>query len=257
MNNQIGKNSELSALVSADSFFYTLLTKTKVKSISHSQLSLLSAEMSKLHTSVKISKSKFGVLNHSFTIIPQSEFDPDYLSSFLTNDCLLGDEKELIFRSDISEKYDVRVVYSVEGSLVKMLNEHLNNPSLCHIITALLDGSDYAQSDQPSLEVCLIGDQLIIIAEEDQKLLLANIYHAKDAVSVLYFMTLVINHLNFNPEKINVSLSGTLTVDDEKITMISRYFRSVKLREIELKTNESGEKSQHHYFPFICIAKCV
>ena len=255
MTYQNHKDWELSALVSADSFFYTLFQNSVPNELNERYNSELNDTLKEEMAQMNIVKSKFGVLNNHFSIVSHSEYDSDHLASFLVDQSGF-ESKNKIIRSDISEKFDVRVVYSVPRDLIKSINEQLSNPSLCHIVTALLDGVEYENRGKAQMDICFVKDQMILILSSDNQLQLANVYEISDPSSAIYFISLICNQQEFASEGIPIFLSGDIKQGDDRFRLISNYFSAATFRNHEMLKAMNTEDSQR-FFPLICISQCA
>ena len=252
-NNQL----ELSALISADSFFYTLIeSQIDPGVIGYSHLREFSSIISGESGGRSIEKSKFAVLNGHFTLIPHAEYDSDHLSSFLIDDVSIDKKKDHIFRSDISEKFDVRIIYSVHNSLIKEINQHVENPSLCHFVTALLDGIGYSEMENSHIEACYVGDQMVVILSEKRRLMLANVFEVSEPVSAIYFLSLVCQNFNLDPNSVSIFLSGAIEEGGPFHEAITKYFGNLHFRDSGFKQKDELTNS-HRFFPFSCISQCA
>ena len=256
--NQINQNTELSALIGVDSFFYAHFDPSN-DLLSSGKITSSSVDGLIKHEGIAntIGKARFGIVENRFSIVPQSEFDSAHLKEYLIRDTELNEGEKLIYRSDLSEKFGVRIVYAVLARLVKDLNDHFQQPSLSHFTTALMDSYDYSASSSDCIMACLYENSLSLVAIKNQRLQLANIYNVADDLSLLYFLNLVFEKLDYNKEETPIIMSGEIDSENDSWKGLKRYFGNISVgdsaffKDSELKPNDSM------LYPLSCIAQCA
>ncbi len=248
---------ELSALVNADSFFYGLLDYgTKLKAaygIKHNDAPFSDMVHGQPY---KIRKTKIGIHNNLFTIVPDKEFSVKHSFDWLSQVCQLEHPEDYIIRNDYSDQFKLRVIYAVPKPLMRDIKESVENCSLVHFVFACLDSIPNV-GPQIKVRVVILDTHFVLVVKRGNGLLLANSYDYTSWQDILYFLSLAYDKLGLNRLEDPIELSGMIKSDDTLISLLVDYFGKVQLASNYLNIDQSQSVSEHHFLPLYCISKCA
>lgn len=250
------KKYELSALIDADSFFYTYNSGDQI--IKSEQLPTEEFFSNDWTTQFPgmIEKGKVGVVNPYFTIIPTVDYDTQHLSSLVTTaagNVLIHDP---IYRSDFLPGLNAYLCYALSASLLGQLRELFADFGLCHVVTALIKNIDKAYGIS-LIHLCRMGRQTVLIARNEHRLLLATILDVNKSLSLVYYAMLVIKNYQLDLKKVRVEFSGDFEPDDEFTILFKSYFGMVSFRDTHLSYEDDARSLPSKFFPVRSVALCV
>jgi len=248
------KAYELSALIYADSFFYGLFDygSKLVKSSDISSDELKTKGL--LGTSkATVRKSKFGILNQLFTLIPKAEYDHHNIADFVKAACKIDDPSAYIYRSDYIPHYGLRVCYAIAKDKVSLINEVYESPSLLHYVTALIASTE---TGEDGLYVHVIDDKILIAAKVDDRLQNANCYTYDADETAVYYIGLNYQETKLSSNNSPILLSGDIKADSGFSTIMNKYFDQTKLVTPPISIDGSPLSNAHQIDPLYAISIC-
>lgn len=245
--------SELSALIDADSSFYASWDEHEhlITASSHAGKFSLPALMDTRPMESK--KTKVAILNSLFTLVPNAEFDFDSIESYLKFNVSISQEKNLLFRTEQSELWDLRIVYAVSKSLIKEINTLGEQTSLFHLVTAMIDHIRPQQDSKWSIHNCILNQKTVVLVHREGKLRLANVYMTEEPLSLLYYNSLITHQLRIKKSELSIGLSGMVQNEDAYYKLLHKYFNTIHFESLQ----DSDFPASHRYLPLYCIKKCA
>jgi len=139
-------------------------------------------------------------------------------------------EKDLVFTDDLYplEAYNV---FAIPGEmhdyLTRLLPQCVLHHSLTPVIKYLL--AIHKHSTDPAMLVNVHGSYIEVVVVKTQYLLYSNRFEYEKAEELIYYILFVCEQLQLNPDSINVSFAGNVTVEDGIHQLTSRYIRNIHL----------------------------
>ncbi len=247
---------ELSALVNADSFVFGVFDHARDLKLADAKSwsELMDTDLDQLVSDVKIRKTKLGVMNSLFSIVPESEFKLSHSSIFLGHVCDLMDAEHHMIRNDYSERFQLRVIYAVEKDVIKKVQESLVSPSLSHFVYACIDSMP--DTSQQAVRVVKIGDQAVILVTQGDRLILANQYTIHTDSDILYYLSLIFERLGLDREQQPVEIVGEVEKTGSLYSLLSQYYGELMIP-AEPQLISTATIADHVYHPLYYISKCA
>lgn len=184
---------------------------------------ILKKELSSFsHLGKKNNGTDIYVATPKFTLIPTHLYIKGEEKRILSQIHKIGELDEVM--SVEIPQYQATLIYAIPNSVTsrifKIQKKARYYPSVYGMIQRMLNNSD-----NNKICVCFSKEDVHITAAEGNRLLLANSYPAKDFVTALYYLFLVIKEVMFNPEFTTLQVMGTLTKGQTKD--LSKYFKGI------------------------------
>lgn len=252
----LDKAYELSALINADSFFYTLSTEEEL--VLSNELSFSDASSSETLDGIdhsRISKARFAIHNAHFTIVPADDFDIDNQGDFLSAAIGNNGYSDGVHRVDFVEKANAYVCYGVNRLELVRCASIVPEASIMHSTTVIM--SSVLSSDQAAtIHLSKLGHQVIMACAADGQLKIVNTLNDVTPISLLYYATLLKKTFKLGQDDLVIELSGDFTNEDGCISLLSRYFKTVNYKESTLRFDDEILTSSM-YFPLTSISQCA
>ncbi len=247
---------KLSALIHADSFFYALMDDEDLFHSDEIQLTDLTQDFSQHNLHSDTRDTQIAVLNKDFTIVSASDFDEQYISYYVRQVTGRSSFDEGIIRSDYIADLDAYVCYRLSKTTFNTCCETFSSPKIYHAVSALI-GSIHSKPGRALIHLCRIGRQTVFIASKNGRLVVANTISHFRPLSVLYYVTLMKQTLDFSDENFDLELSGDCTPADGIESLMLKYFNNVSYRSALLTLDGRALNSSSVFFPLRSILLCA
>ena len=232
-------SGKLSILVGMDSFCYgiyngegQLVFLRRLEFPEASTFSLDLAEIERENPLLFFPYSRvcisFGAPGHVF--VPSRLFDPTAARIYLEH----GNRVDAADRvcSTFVPEIMAYLVFALPQSLDAWLQRNFLGVSALHLSQVLLQQALAATATGKQLLVHFLDKRLIIFFFNGNRLVFENWFVCRDSKDFLYYLLLVFDRFQLDPENQEVLLSGTILADSNVFRLLGRYIR--KLRFIAL-----------------------
>ena len=188
---------------------------------------LIHKELTKPYDSVLILHQ-----NNLNSFIPQSLFDPLFLSSYLQYNTKVYETDS--FAYDELKHVEINNVYVPFANLNNYFLDQFDTFDFKHFSSSLVEKllEQTINIEQKQVFVHLRKNNFEIIVAENQKLILYNSFEITGAADFIYYLLFTAEQLQLNPEHFELSLLGDVTVDDENFKMAYKYIRHTKILDV-------------------------
>ncbi len=247
---------ELSALINADSLFYGVFDYAKTliwaARIPLSRISLLREELGK--NDINIRKFKAGFYSTAYTIIPNEEYSSADSETLYEHVNHYESPNDYILRSDYSEQFGLRLIYSVPKEVVKLVNQAFDNCSMIHANFAQLE--TMPSNDESLVRLCFHDASFDLSVTQNNQLKLSNSFEYETVKDLLYFVGLTFERLGLDHRNQIIELGGLIDYEGEVVQMLKEYFGAVRYGNGYIKSDL--ERSEEHiHLPLYMISKCA
>lgn len=122
-------------------------------------------------------------------------------------------------------------VYYLSNSIVHKIKEIWANARVSHLSSALVESLLVANRNQiaePAAFVNIRNNSFDLVVIAADKLLFYNNFKARHPEDFLYFLLFSLDQQDLNPETVNLSLMGNITVDHPIYEAVWKYIRNVR-----------------------------
>jgi len=182
--------------------------------------------LSKNYNSVNISH-----VNELATFVPKPLFDPNHINSYIKYSSKTYKNDYIVY--DEIENHDMFNVFIPFVNINNFLLEKYGSFEYKHFSSILVENllNTYKFSERPHLFVDLHDQHFEIVAIADNKLVLYNSFKYTTKEDFIYYILFTAEQLNFNPEKFELVLSGSIIKDDAFYKIAYDYVRNISLLE--------------------------
>ena len=182
--------------------------------------------LSKNYDSVNISH-----VNELATFVPKPLFDPNHINSYIKYSSKTYKNDYIVY--DEIENHDMFNVFIPFVNINNFLLEKYGSFEYKHFSSILVENllNTYKFSERPHLFVDLHDQHFEIVAIADNKLVLYNSFKYTTKEDFIYYILFTAEQLNFNPEKFELVLSGSIIKDDAFYKIAYDYVRNISLLE--------------------------
>jgi len=215
------KSYRLSALLDAGSFFYMLTRSPQNEVVSIGQSRSDDSWASQLPDDIDYARSCCAVWTDHFTLIPESDFDPDDMMKYVVSASRPLSADDYVFFADYISKSKTYVCYAVAQHHLDRLPGSHASLKMYHFYTlAAIRGF---QEPQGTIVYLSRRDKkTMMIAMDQDKLLCSTTLKEASAVTMLYHLSLLSELHSLS--SISVSLSGDFVLDDATYSLLSKYY---------------------------------
>lgn len=167
--------------------------------------------------------AKVAFSTRHFTLVPNALFDTNRIVEYLKSVANLNDADIIDF--DTIMPIELTNVYNLEEQFTTIIESALPNITNFHSLTTLINGFRVVASALTGQQVFInIRDnQIQILFFEDKNLIFVNSYYFKTSEDVIYYLLMVYEQFELDPQKVPLSIAGFLTMDSEIYRLIYRY----------------------------------
>jgi len=192
--------------------------------------------LSKNYDSINISH-----INDLSTMVPKPLFDPNHINSYIKYSSKTYKNDYIVY--DEIENHDMFNVFIPFVNINNFLLEKYGSFEYKHFSSILVENilNTYKFSERPHMFVDLHKQHFEIVAIANNKLVLYNYFKYTTKEDFIYYILFTAEQLNFNPEKFELVLSGTIIKDDDFYKIAYDYVRNISLLENRSKYNFSDK----------------
>lgn len=190
------------------------------------------------------------ILNSAFTFVPKALFNEVSLYAYLAN-VTPSPTSEIVMKETLCD--ELWNIYVLKIDLKQFLQKTFSNFSLSHAMTDmvhLFEAHAVTRADK-TMYINFHQQHIQIAVFDNGKLLFANNYEFQTSSDVAYYVMLVVNQLNLDPEKVNAYLSGHVNKDAELFNTVFRYIRNVQLLESTIQHDAASPFATYPNHTFI------
>ncbi|MEN0055414.1 MAG: DUF3822 family protein [Mucilaginibacter sp.] len=201
--------------------------------------------------SAKYKQVVVGLPSNGFTLVPQSLFSQDHISSFGRFLDLKPNEKVSAQQLD-GENI---IIYKTNNDIVTAAEEF----GLRHTVFALKGWVAAIAQNNPGntdLYLDINGTQVTFVAFNNGKLRFHNKFEFKNNDELAYFTTLISKELNIEPADATIHLSGEIEADAQSINRLAEFFGTVKLNELQI-VQIPREIESHKILSLAALSLCA
>lgn len=167
------------------------------------------------------------VTTELFTVVPSSLFDSSSSRKMLEFNVPVPEN--FLIQTDILRQADARIIYALDPKLEKVLSRLSGAVRIRHHLTPLIEKS-LSQSKNKKSRTVFVNvrqDQFDLIAGDNGKLLLANVFEFHSAEDFIYYILFAAEQLKLNPEEFELHIAGEVEEDSALINIARKYIRNV------------------------------
>jgi hypothetical protein len=190
------------------------------------------------------------VTSEKFTFVPAALFDSSATREYLSFNVPV--ESGEVVNNDVLRQADARNVYAIDSRLEKVLLKISSSARIRHHLSPLTDKvlASSKNQNQTRMHAHVRQGQFDLIASENGKLLLANVYTYQSPEDFIYFLLFAAEQLKLNPEKFELEISGEVEESSALAAIANKYVRHVKFAERQAGRYSEGfnqfPKHQHY-----------
>lgn len=173
---------------------------------------------------------RVAVKNQSFTLVPETLFEPKAAADYLRLNCTLDTYHEEVLSYHHSAIEAVNI-FAVDKYLINTLSETYSEKPIQYVhqtsalITALLHYGE--RNSQMKVYGYVEKNSLTLLIIRDGALIFCNMFHYNTPEDLLYFLVFVMQEQKLNPDKDPVTIWGDITHDSALFTLMRKYIRQV------------------------------
>lgn len=174
---------------------------------------------------------RVSVKNQSFTLVPETLFEPQAVADYLRLNCSLDlyHEQVLTYRHPAIEAVNI---FAADKYLLAAIGEtYPGKPvAFVHQTSALIAALQHygERNGKMKLYAYVEKNSLTILILRDGALLFCNIFHFNTPEDFMYFLVFVMQEQKLNPDQDAVTIWGDLTHDSALFTLMRKYIRHVR-----------------------------
>lgn len=269
---QINIERELSVLISADRFCYMVTDPRRellflrnydlsefrlpTQSYSHFIMDLIAQDE---QLKPRFEQVKLGAINRYSTLIPEDLYEPEQALLYLKN--LVTPPKSSALLVDEIATIDSKNVFALDGYLKKQLEEYFPNAQMMHGNTFLIESfSHHAQRQAGNQVYVNIGHRNFqVFVFKSGQLQIANEYSFLSPNDFVYFVLLMYQQFELDPEKHALWVAGQLAEQSEIHKLLYRYLRHINwidLHQFNIKGNYQDHPTAYFDFDLYSLHVC-
>ncbi|MFT6717188.1 MAG: hypothetical protein ACJA0Q_001839 [Saprospiraceae bacterium] len=194
-------------------------------------------------------KTSVAIANNQYSFIPNPLFDSSLLAHYVELNC--GPTANSEFKQDEVDHENLKIVYAIPTSVIKLLEKTLESFELTHHQKVFLNAvnSDFKANDS-ELYVNYQHKQLTLLYFNDGKFHHGSTHEIGTPEDFLFFVLNTCEQLGLNPQKIKLVLLGEIKTGDEIHHLAFSYFEKIQFGAVQKKLNTAPALNDvpKHYF---------
>jgi hypothetical protein len=174
---------------------------------------------------------RVAIKNQSFTLVPQTLFEPRAAADYLRLNCPLDTyhEEVLTYHHPSIEAVSI---FANDKYLINVLKETYPEKQIGYVhqtsalISALLHYGE--RNGQMKVYANVEKNNLTVLIIRDGSLIFCNTFHFNTPEDFMYFLVFVMQEQKLNPDKDPVLIWGDITHDSALFTLMRKYIRHVQ-----------------------------
>lgn len=199
------------------------------------------------HTTLKAGfwrSIRLAVKNTSFSLIPESLFDKQFLKEYLNLNCALKEEpiEEILFyKQDSTSAVNI---FSADKKVMDWFSSVYPQKSVkfVHHTSPMIEGvmKNYPQKDQKSMFIQVEDNYLTILVTRHKTLEFCNTFYFTTPDDFVYYIMFVYEQLQLNPDYNHLTIWGEIVPDSAIYNKLFKYIRNISF----------GQKPNSIYFGY-------
>jgi hypothetical protein len=173
---------------------------------------------------------RVAVKHQSFTLIPETLFEPKAMADYLRLNCTLDTyhEEVLTYHHPAIEAVNI---FATDKYLIQALQQAYPGKPVRYVhqtsalLAALLHYGE--RNGQQKVYAYVEKNSLTILIIRDGALIFCNMFHFNTPEDFMYFLVFVLQEQKLNPDKDPVVIWGEITHDSALFTLLRKYIRHV------------------------------
>jgi hypothetical protein len=200
------------------------------------------------------------VQNRHFTLLPAPLFREGDEAAYLRLHHHTDPRREVIRRYQHGSQ-EIISVFAADKPLAEWFERTHPQQTLLHQTSALLAGLMHQSERQgpPRLFLSVGAHELTIIVIQDKRPVFCNVFAFSTAEDFIYYVILVMQELNLNPDDDPVVVYGDLMHDSELFGVLRKYIRNVRFgnRPYDLSYSyRLNDVFEYRYFELYSLHLC-
>jgi hypothetical protein len=197
--------------------------------------------------------------NHN-TLIPSVLFDEGKKSLYLGFNQIFQENSRIVF--DELKNTLASNIYYLPNPIAEKIKEFWPNAQIKHFSTVLIEGlmrNFKNKTDHKTLFINLRNNSFDIVNFKLNKLFYYNNFSFRTKEDFIYFLLSAIEHLNLNPEDVEIILMGEINKGMDIYEMIHQYIRNFSFIDKNKNITFSyilDDIKPHSYYPFFNSVQC-
>jgi len=171
---------------------------------------------------------KLSIKNKSFSLVPDSLFDKDYLKEYLNINCTING-KEIYYHKQ--KTTDTVNIFPADKKLIEWFKAKypLKPIRFFHYTSSFIEGLmiDKALQEERSVFIASEKNFLTVLVKKNKRLEFCNTFYYATPEDFIYFVLFVFDQLKLNPESTPVTLWGEVTSDSPVYSKLYKYIRNI------------------------------
>ncbi|MFH1000107.1 MAG: DUF3822 family protein [Bacteroidota bacterium] len=171
--------------------------------------------------------------NEFYTLIPEVLYSERRIEDYLKLTHVLPEN--FLVKSNTLRFSESKLVFGIYAPLFYLLSDHFQNFELRHFSNLFIQQSALLQktSGESKIYVNVNEKSIYILAFENDKLLFSNSFAFKEKEDFLYYILLIYNQMNFNPEKNPLVFSGNIDRASDLYAIAYQYISNINFHPIK------------------------
>lgn len=173
------------------------------------------------------SNIRIGFFHPQFILIPERLFKYEERAIYLKEAADLG--ADYAYLVDDLGPSNIKNIYAVQEEVVQFLRVAFPGSRFSHITSIFSDSikRQRLNNDKDHCYLNIRSGQAILLFFKGNDLQFANVYSFKLDKDLLYFVLLVYNQFNLNPENVPLTITGELSKQGSIYKLLQRYIRNI------------------------------
>ncbi len=198
--------------------------------------------------------------NNLNTLIPTVLFDKDKINLYLGFNQILQENSRIVY--DELSNTSASNIYYLPNLIAEKVKEFWPNSTIKHSSSVLIEGLTRIyknKTDQNTLFLNLQENSFDIVNLRSNKLFYFNNFGFRTKEDFIYFLLSAIEHLNLNPEDVEIILMGEINKGMNIYEMIYQYIRNFSFVERNQSLSYSyifDDIKPHSYYSLFNSVQC-
>lgn len=204
---------------------------------------------------------KLAIKNQKFTLIPNFLFNKENITQYLGLHCPINQQENIFYYKQIQS--DAVNIFAAENKIINWFISAYPSKTIeiIHQTSPLIEGFMRIEANKSTKNMFIKVDNshVIIMVIKNKTLEFCNKYLFTNHEDFIYYVMLVIEELQLNPEKDPVMVWGEIYPDSELFDNLYKYIRNLSLGNKPSSLSFSynfDELPDHKYFDLYCMYLC-
>lgn len=194
------------------------------------------------------------------TLVPNPLFKQEHAEQYLRFNHYVDHDHQV--RHDYLPLLDAENIWAVHGNILQLLKDHIPAAHIHHHSSSLIEAlmlQNKNRGNEESVFVNVRKSRFDVVVLKGNNLLLYNAFNYRTKEDFAYFLVYVLEFLELNPEKVEVTLLGEIVKDSALYGITYKYVRNIRFGK---RNSDYGfsyvfdEIPEHFYFNLIHLQQC-